>query len=339
MGTELLTDPAMPGLYDLLPRVNARETAARFPTWMGFCPFHGDRNDPNLCIQYRPSKNREVGDLEGWVVYVGCGVCQGRAVVPPAPGETEWRKVNAVTVAEALGLPAGIALRNMDALAEHVRSGRAPATPPTQEAVDLWHASLMLYVDLPDALHARGLSEATVREYVLGWCSWRKRYSIPVWNEAGDVIGCRYWSPTNRDGKKYLGHAGCPVSLYPFPPDPQRRRKLIVCEGEFDCLLLRQHGFDAFTTTGGKGAWDEDWLPYFVGRQVIFLYDVGAESEATAHAATLRGIAARASVASLPMPNEGADVTDWFQSGGTAEGLRSVLLAATAVAGGEGGRG
>jgi hypothetical protein len=306
--------------------------------WMGLCPYHDDRNVPNLCIEYKPSKNKECGDLEGWRPYVGCGVCQGRAVVPPAPGETAWRKVNAYTVAEAVGLPRSIAFRNMDALADHVRVGRAPATPPDALSVEQWHNALMLYSDLPEALYRRGLVEETLRAYRIGWCGWRRRYSIPVWDADGAVVGCRYWSPENRDGRKYLGHGGCPVTLYPSPPKPERRG-LVICEGEFDCLLLRQYGFAAITTTGGKGAWDDEWSAHFAGRTVAFLYDVGAEVDAHHHAERLRDVAASVRVVSLPLPNEGDDVTDWFvQYQRSAGDLRQLVSSAPSLGGERGGR-
>ena len=35
---------------------------------------------------------------------------------------------------------------------------------------------------------------------------------------------------------------------------------VIICEGEFDCLLLRSHGLNAITSTAGAGTFKEEWI-------------------------------------------------------------------------------
>lgn len=296
-----------PGVWRLLDRLEGvQDRSSEHFKFIALCPLHDDRK-PSLCIEYK--KSRSYGVLK---LLVACSVCQD---------------VNAERVAEAVGLTIGEVMKNAEALAGYVV--RAPeGEAPSEDAVETWRILLThpANEELRSYLHdARGLTDETIDNYEIGWHAGWKRYTIPVRNHDGTLTAARYNAP---DGDpKYLMSRGSSVSLYPIadriPPGPA----VIVCEGEWDCLLLRQHGFNAITTTGGKGAWDPAWSALLAGRHVALLYDVGAEDAAGGHACQVRSSgAASVRVVRLPLPSDGDDVTDWFVSyGHTAEELRELI--------------
>jgi len=304
-----------PGIWLLLERLKAEDRSRTHFKYVARCPFHDD-NDPSLVIEYKMSSRDEFKDGRRRLV-AGCGVCQGR---PVAAG----RKVNLATVAEAVGMTVGEALRFCEDL-DGLMPERSGPDLPEQAAIDWWHFNLLFYSDLPEYLYTkRGLSRATIDDYQIGWHDFRKRYVIPVYDDAGALVSLRYYLPDPPQGQpKMLGHKGCPVTLFPtLPPSGP----VLFCEGEWDALLLRQHGFPAVTTTGGKGASLEPWSSGVAGRHVAYLYDVGAEEEAEAHARLTAFHARSVRVVRLPLPFEGDDVTDWFVTyGQSAEELRLLI--------------
>lgn len=104
----------------------------------------------------------------------------------------------------------------------------------------------------------------------------------------------------------------------------------MLCEGEFDCLLARQHGFPGpITGTAGVGTFKPEWDWAIQGRTVAVAYDAGKFSEAQARARDLlqRG-ATRAWAVDLAAAGlgDGEDLTDWFvRYGRGAPELRGLI--------------
>ena len=108
------------------------------------------------------------------------------------------------------------------------------------------------------------------------------------------------------------------------------RCPLLVCEGEFDALLLRQHGFPAVTSTAGT-SWSPEWNRHVRGRQVAVVYDAGAFSLEIAERRAREFVAAGACEAwAVELGLEkGEDATDWFVNyGRSADDLRRLIRAA-----------
>jgi hypothetical protein len=195
-----------------------------------------------------------------------------------------------------------------------------------------WHAALM---DNRQALEhfkeRRGLSEATLRQFKIGFESSSGRYTIPIYDEGGNLVNIRRYS-TDPDSFAKLTNAkghGSPPRL--FPVDQLREAgeggTVLITEGELDALIAVQHGFAAVSGTGGAKRWDPTWAKQFAGMVVFVSYDndhdgrVGARK--VAHA--LRPHAAAVAIVPPLVEEEKSDITDYFQNGGTTEDLIAIL--------------
>jgi hypothetical protein len=258
--------------------------------WTALCPCHED-TAPSLRVDIRPNS---LGHRTTFVRCVTCGA-------------------NGDTVIEAKGLWAE---------RQHIYYGNPARVVRPKRIEPLSESKVVRYVDylhespnLLDYLHdERGLYDDTLRSYEVGYDEQRDRYTLPVRHKR-KLVNIRRYLPHAPPGVPKMinasGH-GSPARLYPYLPSQRSRRGILICEGEWDCLLLRQHGFLAFTGTHGAGTWRECWAHLLAGRTVALVYDVGATSAALAAAETLVGTCASVRVVGLPMPRKGDDVTDWF---------------------------
>ena len=102
---------------------------------------------------------------------------------------------------------------------------------------------------------------------------------------------------------------------------------VFIVEGEKDVLRSESFGLIATCNAGGAGKWPESLSEHFAGRDVVILPD--NDDPGRKHAALvsskLQGIAASVRVLALPGLQEKGDVSDWIDSGGTAEQLLQLV--------------
>ena len=193
---------------------------------------------------------------------------------------------------------------------------------PSEAKVAGWHAALLADGPRLKLLgRERGLTLKTVADFKIGWDGGRKGYTLPIRNASGELVNVSCRAPKGRSlclpsGERLkmrrlqgVGVKDGGLPLYPSPLPPTGG---LLCEGEWDALIARQHGLPAFTGLIGKqwnGAWDE----YAKGRTIAVAYDVGAEDAAAKTVERLRAAGAkRAWVVPIGLPNGGDDICDWF---------------------------
>lgn len=100
--------------------------------------------------------------------------------------------------------------------------------------------------------------------------------------------------------------------------DPEASRRVYICEGEWDRLILEQDGFPAVTGTAGAGTWKDEWTRLFDELDVVIVYDTDRAGETGAakpsKALRTRGGISALRIVRLPFEPESGwkDVTDWF---------------------------
>jgi hypothetical protein len=223
------------------------------------------------------------------------------------------------------------------------RPGGRPSALPSSPDLAEWAARLIYrHAARRYLVEERGLTTETYRAAGIGYAPygtglhpWPQvpAFVIPVFRDGALVnVRRRFWpdAPTSAKGKpvKIAGLRGRPTELY--PDVPAGTGPLLLCEGEFDALIARQHGLPAFTSTGGTG-WKPEWDAVVVGRRVAVVYDAGEAPYAIARkrAAALREAGAASAwavdLAALGL-DDGEDLTDWFVTHGrTAGELRREL--------------
>lgn len=214
------------------------------------------------------------------------------------------------------------------------------AEPIPRSVVDKFKSNLT--ADLKQKLAIkRGLSECTLDRFEVGYFPERQRYTIPVKNEKGEIVCIRLYSPdsdwkminyTEQRGdkvitwtdKKYL--LGLPEILATNP------QQIIICEGEFDCMMLWEKGFPAVTGITGGSAWANEWEHLLKDKDVILLYDCDQPGRkyGIKHGTKLKSkkIAKSVKICTLPLPGtkQDKDVTDWFaKDKKTVEELKAVI--------------
>jgi hypothetical protein len=188
--------------------------------------------------------------------------------------------------------------------------------------------------------HGKGYSPATLAHFGVGeaWLTCYRREmkrKRSAWTDrvitipAGPVTRCyRFELPLKADRWRVV-----PSGLHPQFIGNLEGGHVLMVEGEWDLFCAFDHGFDqAVSHTAGAGSWLSDWTPMFAGKNVIVCYDrdvVGIKGTARV-ARALWPVAASVRLVDLPLPGtpEAKDLTDYFTSGGTVEGLRDLVRGA-----------
>ncbi len=138
---------------------------------------------------------------------------------------------------------------------------------------------------------SRGVTSETVDKFKLGYSTRRKRITIPVYNEHGALINVRLYNAREEfkmvSWSKGFGASSLyglnDMKTYPMGED------LLICEGEWDRLLLCQAGFNTVTHTNGALSFQRSWKEHFNGRNVVLVYDGDGYTRAQARTAGPRG--------------------------------------------------
>jgi DNA primase len=195
--------------------------------------------------------------------------------------------------------------------------GRYPWSMAFTRAVFDHHSTALGYHRrLPARIRAylmetRGLSEEVICRHLLGWNGFR--ITIPIKNRDGAIVSFRLArDPQDAVSPKMMSTPGSRVTLYGeefFQHQPER---IIICEGEFDRLVLETHGFHGITSTGGAGAFPDEWARFFFGIPEVYvcfdLDDAGRQG-----ALRVARLVQHARIVTLPAEvGEKGDLTDYF---------------------------
>jgi len=100
-----------------------------------------------------------------------------------------------------------------------------------------------------------------------------------------------------------------------------------ITEGEKDVETLRENGLVATCNPFGAGKWREEFNEHFKDKAVRIIPDNDAvgRQHALSVAKNLHGTASSIKIIELPGLEEGGDVTDWFEKGGTTKELIEIV--------------
>lgn len=158
----------------------------------------------------------------------------------------------------------------------------------------------------------RGLPDTTIDRYLLGWNG--SRISIPIFDRQGELAFFKLArNPEDQSGSpKMLATPGARAELYGWEQILAKPERIIICEGEFDRLVLESRGFPAVTSTGGAATFRAEWAEGF--REIPSVYICfDNDSAGREGAERVARLIPHARIVRLPEEvGEGGDVTDFF---------------------------
>ena len=161
-------------------------------------------------------------------------------------------------------------------------------------------------------LNRRGIPDHIINSNILGWNGWR--ITIPIYNREGEVTFFKLAKDPHdhRPAPKMLTSPGAGVELYGWDKVLQRPQQIIICEGEFDRLVLEAQGFFAVTSTGGAATFRPEWAKAI--RSIPQVYACFDRDQAGLNGAMLVTLMIpHAKMVALPSDvGEAGDITDYF---------------------------
>jgi len=161
-------------------------------------------------------------------------------------------------------------------------------------------------------LNERGISDILIDFHLLGWNG--NRITIPIFNRQDELAFFKLAKDPEDPvlAPKMLATPGSYAELYGWEVLASEPKQVIICEGEFDRMVLEEKGFLAVTSTGGAGTFRPEWGKAFDSIPNVYIcYD---NDEAGRRGAERVGrLIPHAKRVELPEEvGPGGDVTDFF---------------------------
>jgi DNA primase len=189
--------------------------------------------------------------------------------------------------------------------------------------------------NLPDEIRAylkgRGIPATLIEDQRLGWNG--ERIVFPVMGADREVLGFRYakMAEVPDDRPQVISDIQLGTELYGLDRLVARPRRVVICDGEFDRLVLEANYIAAVTSTGGAATFLEEWLPYFKSVKQVYVC-FRRDLVGAAAARKIQRLIPRAMIVTLPPEvGEGGTVTDFFVGLERTRLDFEVLLAAAAA--------
>lgn len=183
----------------------------------------------------------------------------------------------------------------------------------------------------------RGLTVDTISHYEIGYSVDDRAYTIPVRNSEGACINIRFWDPSpSEDRRKIWGITGHNTpTLYPISVLADNS-EVTICEGEWDALVLNQHGIPAVTRTGAAKVWKSMWNHHFDDKVIYLCHDMDKDGQAANRKVETHLKKHAREIRTIILPYEvtdkhGKDVSDFFLDGHTAVDFKELMLDAQGV--------
>lgn len=230
---------------------------------------------------------------------------------------------------------------NLVTLARHLGDNLAdirldkPSMPPEKpkayfDTTLVDKCSAVLPQEIRQYLNYRGITDEMIEKKKLGWGYFygKNWITIPIKNFSGNYTHFKLReNPLEKEGDaKYMFYpAGNPATLYGYET-LQGSTKVVLCEGEFDQMILEGNKIAAATSTAGAGTFKREWLEFFHGCQEIHVcFDLDeAGKKGASRVIQELSVVSGAKIHMITLPSElgeGGDITDYFAKGYTAEDL------------------
>lgn len=180
-----------------------------------------------------------------------------------------------------------------------------------------------LPVRIREYLNGRGIIDELVSEFKLGWGEFYGKWwiTIPIPDKDGKYTFFKLRQDpedqSNPDKYKFYP-VGSEATIYGWENLKGSKSKLVICEGEFDRLILSKFAISAITSTAGAGTFKKEWLENLKGFDDIYVAfdkDEAGEKESEKLIKTLAENFPETSIYKITLPErmtDGKDISDYF---------------------------
>lgn len=163
--------------------------------------------------------------------------------------------------------------------------------------------------DIRSYLKSRGIPATYIERHLLGWNG--ERITIPIFGLDREVLGFRHVkAPTDiSDSPEVFSDSELGVELYGWEVLAKKPQRIVICDGEFNRLVLEANGFPAVCSTECADTFLEEWLPYFEPVKYVYIC-FSRDRAGEAAAKRVQAILPRARIVKLPAC--AGDVTNFF---------------------------
>jgi DNA primase len=221
----------------------------KFPRFVGFCPFHNDKNTPNL----------NINAINGRFICWSCGAHGSYLDFIMRLFPNNWEEHNTLTEITDKETLKEIKEHRVKSI-ENIELERALDKRLSENAYQLL---LQQPLAIKSIYEKRGYTLETINKYGLGWLY--GALTFPIYDAYGNFISLKV--------HKQYQTEGATNQLYPWSAFSEGFDYVIIHEGEPDTLLVRQMGFNAVTQILGCNSWDSEFNKFFKGKTVYVGYD------------------------------------------------------------------
>ena len=173
-------------------------------------------------------------------------------------------------------------------------------------------------------LNSRGITDELIKDHYIGFGNFygKNWITIPVKDEKGDFSFLKLRKdPEDNDNpdKGKVFPFGKEAQIYGWETLKETGDKIVVCEGEFDRLVLLSKNIPAVTSTGGAGTFKKEWLLKFSHINNVYVCYDNDEAGQKGATRVMESFASNErlnlNVFSIVLPEEvgdGGDVTTYF---------------------------
>jgi hypothetical protein len=218
---------------------------------------------------------------------------------------------------------------NIITLAKHFSdTGPAPRKTNTfnVELVEKCHEALPPHIR--EYLHRRGLTNAIINEYKLGYGQFYRKpwITIPIKDIYGNYSFFKLRMDPAFGNDKITYPKGAEAQLYDWDNLTKPNIPLVICEGELDRLLLLSKGVQAITSTHGAMTFKDEWVEKIRKDNKIYICfdnDETGKKGSERVAKMLENVGCEEYIITLPEEvGEKGDITDYFiKLGGSVDDL------------------
>ena len=199
-------------------------------------------------------------------------------------------------------------------------------TKSLQEAAD--HYSQAISEEALAYLDGRGISELTAAKYRLGtitdpieghqgYTGW---ISIPYFTALDICVGFKFRRLDDLK-PKYGAPVGQKTHLYNVNAVTYDSHRIVICEGEFDCIIMNEAGIPAVGVPG-VAAWKPYYPKLFNGFDMVYIIgdnDEREDKETNPGAEFSRRVASEIPNSQIVQLPPGMDITDFYLANGREE--------------------